>query len=196
MHLTTLLIFCFFCSFCSSSFKNSPYFFNAGLFNSGQLLMETGEAYASALLERPDVEYDVLFGPAYKGITLVSGLSIALARRGVNKDFAYNRKEKKDHGEGGVLVGASVEGKRVLIVDDVITAGTAIREAITLLKAAGAIIAGVVIGKNKMKKKTKTSFLFFSFFFFSSSSSTSSHIDSEKSKDYNTKATGNQSTTE
>ena len=166
MHLTTLLIFCFFCSFSSSSFKNSPYFFNAGLFNSGQLLMETGEAYASALLERPDVEYDVLFGPAYKGITLVSGLSIALARRGVNKDFAYNRKEKKDHGEGGVLVGASVEGKRVLIVDDVITAGTAIREAITLLKAAGAIIAGVVIGKNKMKKKTKTSFLFFSFFFF------------------------------
>ena len=174
MHLTTLLIFCFFCSFCSfssSSFKNSPYFFNAGLFNSGQLLMETGEAYASALLERPDVEYDVLFGPAYKGITLVSGLSIALARRGVNKDFAYNRKEKKDHGEGGVLVGASVEGKRVLIVDDVITAGTAIREAITLLKAAGAIIAGVVIGKNKMKKQKHlfyfSLFFFFFFFFFS-----------------------------
>ena len=176
MHLTTLLIFCFFCSFfcsfSSSSFKNSPYFFNAGLFNSGQLLMETGEAYASALLERPDVEYDVLFGPAYKGITLVSGLSIALARRGVNKDFAYNRKEKKDHGEGGVLVGASVEGKRVLIVDDVITAGTAIREAITLLKAAGAIIAGVVIGKNKMKKQKHL--FYFSLFFFSSSSSSPS----------------------
>lgn len=139
--------------FTLKSGRVSPYFFNAGLFNTGALLHQIGESYASAL-EHADVglEYDMVFGPAYKGITLVSALSIALSRRGRSVPFAYNRKEKKDHGEGGLLVGAPVQGKRVLIVDDVITAGTAIREAIGILRQAGAQIAGVVIALDRAEK--------------------------------------------
>ena len=136
--------------FTLKSGRVSPYFFNAGLFNSGMSLAKVGESYAMALTDGSNrVEYDVLFGPAYKGITLVSAVSIALANRGIDMPFAYNRKEKKDHGEGGLLVGAPVKGKRVLIVDDVITAGTAIREAMAILKAAGAEAAGVVIALDR-----------------------------------------------
>lgn len=146
--------------FTLKSGRVSPYFFNAGLFNSGMSLGKVGQSYANALLDGPTrVEYDVLFGPAYKGITLVSAVSIALAQRGHDVPFAYNRKEKKDHGEGGLLVGAPVKGKRVLIVDDVITAGTAIRQAMGILSNAGATAAGVVIALDRAEVVNESSSL-------------------------------------
>ena len=114
----------------------SPYFFNAGLFDDGAKLGRLAEFYARRLIES-GLQFDMLFGPAYKGITLAAAVSIELARLGHNKPFAYNRKEAKDHGEGGTLVGAPVQG-RVLIIDDVISAGTSVRESIELIKAAGA----------------------------------------------------------
>ena len=110
----------------------SPYFFNAGLFNDGDKLGRLGEFYARRLLES-GLAFDMLFGPAYKGITLASAVAVELARLGRNVPFAYNRKEAKDHGEGGVLVGAPVAG-RVLIIDDVISAGTSVRESVRLLQ--------------------------------------------------------------
>jgi len=128
----------------------SPYFFNAGLFNDGESLMKLGEFYAAAIL-KSGVQFDMLFGPAYKGITLAASISIALARQGHNFPYAYNRKEAKDHGEGGTIVGAPLQG-RVLIVDDVISAGTSVRESVEMIKAAGATPAGVAIAIDRQER--------------------------------------------
>jgi orotate phosphoribosyltransferase len=131
----------------------SPYFFNAGGFNTGHALAELGRYYAGAI-ERSSWQFDVLFGPAYKGIPLVASASIALADRyGRDVPWAFNRKEAKDHGEGGSIVGAPLRG-RVLIVDDVITAGTAIREAIEIITAAGGQPAGVVLALDRQERGT------------------------------------------
>lgn len=129
----------------------SPYFFNAGKFQSGASLAALGRFYADAL-EQSGVPYDVVFGPAYKGIPLAATTAVALADHH-NKDvpYCFNRKEAKDHGEGGVLVGAPLEGK-VLIVDDVITAGTAVREVMSIIAQAGAKPAAVLIGLNRQEK--------------------------------------------
>lgn len=128
----------------------SPYFFNAGLFNDGNSLGRLAEFYAKAA-EAGGVQFDMLFGPAYKGIPLVATIAMALAQRGRNFPFAYNRKEAKDHGEGGLIVGAPLAG-RVLIVDDVITAGTAVRESLALIRAAGASVAGVVVAFDRQER--------------------------------------------
>jgi orotate phosphoribosyltransferase len=131
----------------------SPYFFNAGLFNDGEKLGRLGEFYARRLLES-GMAFDMLFGPAYKGITLASAVAVELARLGRNVPFAYNRKEAKDHGEGGMLVGAPVAG-RVLIIDDVISAGTSVRESVQLLQAAGARPCGVLIALDRQERATE-----------------------------------------
>jgi orotate phosphoribosyltransferase len=136
--------------FTLKSGRISPYFFNAGLFNTGDDLLELSKAYAAAL-ERSGLNYDIIFGPAYKGIPLATVTAMALASNGINKPFAFNRKEKKDHGEGGNIVGAQLEGD-ILIVDDVITAGTAIREAIDLINNAGARPAGVLIALDRQER--------------------------------------------
>ncbi|ROH84150.1 orotate phosphoribosyltransferase [Pseudomethylobacillus aquaticus] len=128
----------------------SPYFFNAGLFNDGESLMKLGEFYAAAIL-KSGLQIDMLFGPAYKGITLAASISIALARQGRNLPYAYNRKEAKDHGEGGSIVGAPLAG-RVLIVDDVISAGTSVRESVDIIRAAGATPAGVAIAIDRQER--------------------------------------------
>ncbi|MCC7150414.1 MAG: orotate phosphoribosyltransferase [Rubrivivax sp.] len=128
----------------------SPYFFDAGLFDDGAKLGALGSFYARRLLAS-GIEFDMLFGPAYKGITLVAALAIELARLGRNVPLAYNRKEAKDHGEGGVLVGAPVRG-RVLIVDDVISAGTSVRESLALIRAAGATPCGVALALDRQEK--------------------------------------------
>ena len=131
----------------------SPYFFNAGLFNDGEKLGRLAEFYARRLLES-GLAFDMLFGPAYKGITLASAVAVELARLGRNVPFAYNRKEAKDHGEGGVLIGAPVGG-RVLIIDDVISAGTSVRESVKLLQAAGARPCGVLIALDRQERATE-----------------------------------------
>ena len=128
----------------------SPYFFNAGLFDDGAKLGRLASFYARRLLAQ-EVAFDMLFGPAYKGIPLAAAVAIELARLGRNVPFAYNRKEAKDHGEGGTLVGAPVQG-RVLIVDDVISAGTSVRESIAMITAAGATPCGVVIALDRQEK--------------------------------------------
>ena len=128
----------------------SPYFFNAGLFNDGAQLGKLGEFYAHALLGS-NIDFDMLFGPAYKGITLAASTAIALARSGRNTPFAYNRKEAKDHGEGGALIGAPVRG-RVVIIDDVISAGTSVRESVDLIVRAGAKPCAVLIALDRMEK--------------------------------------------
>ena len=128
----------------------SPYFFNAGLFNDGAQLGKLGEFYAHALLGS-NIDFDMLFGPAYKGITLAASTAIALARSGRNTPFAYNRKEAKDHGEGGTLIGAPVRG-RVVIIDDVISAGTSVRESVDLIVRAGAKPCAVLIALDRMEK--------------------------------------------
>ena len=135
----------------------SPYFFNAGLFDDGAKLGLLAQFYARKLLaeERDsDLQFDMIFGPAYKGIPLAAAVSIELARLGRNLPFAYNRKEAKDHGEGGTLVGAPVKG-RVLIVDDVMSAGTAVRESIGIIRAAGATAHAVVIALDRQEKATE-----------------------------------------
>jgi len=128
----------------------SPYFFNAGLFDDGASLRELSQFYAQAILAS-GLSFDMLFGPAYKGITLAAGTSIALAEQGRNVPFCYNRKEAKDHGEGGITVGAKLQG-RVLIIDDVISAGTSVRESIGLIRAAGAEPCGVAIALDRMER--------------------------------------------
>ena len=128
----------------------SPYFFNAGLFNDGKSLARLSEFYAKAA-ETGGVPFDMLFGPAYKGIPLVAAIAVTLAQRGKNYPFAYNRKEAKDHGEGGTMVGAPLAG-RVLIVDDVISAGTSVRESVELIRAAGATPAGVLIALDRQER--------------------------------------------
>ena len=131
----------------------SPYFFNAGLFDDGAQMGRLAEFYAQALMES-GIEFDMVFGPAYKGIPLAATVAVELARRGRNVPFAYNRKEAKDHGEGGTLVGAPLQG-RVLIVDDVMSAGTAARESIALIQAAGATPHAVVIALDRQEKATE-----------------------------------------
>lgn len=131
----------------------SPYFFNAGLFDDGAKLGRLAQFYAKALIAS-GIEFDCIFGPAYKGIPLGAALAVELARLGVNKPFAYNRKEAKDHGEGGVLVGAPLSG-RVLIVDDVMSAGTAVRQSIELIRAAGATPHAVAIALDRQEKATE-----------------------------------------
>ncbi|TDH70141.1 hypothetical protein CCR75_000162 [Bremia lactucae] len=138
--------------FTLKSGRKSPYFFNAGLFRTGRALSQLGRFYAEAIYNS-GVQFDVLFGPAYKGITLVAAVAIAYADMyGVDIPFAYNRKEAKDHGEGGVLVGADMTGKKVFIIDDVITAGTAIREAFDLLQTTNAQVSGVCISLDRQEK--------------------------------------------
>ncbi|MBK6387473.1 MAG: orotate phosphoribosyltransferase [Rhodoferax sp.] len=131
----------------------SPYFFNAGLFDDGAKLGRLAEFYARSLLQS-GIEFDMIFGPAYKGIPLGAALAVELARLGRNVPFAYNRKEAKDHGEGGTLVGAPLKG-RVLIVDDVMSAGTAARESIAIIQAAGATPHAVVIALDRQEKATE-----------------------------------------
>ncbi|MEY4749515.1 MAG: hypothetical protein RIQ60_1729 [Pseudomonadota bacterium] len=133
----------------------SPYFFNAGLFDDGAKLGRLGQFYARRLLASGTAPgFDLLFGPAYKGITLAAAIAIELARLGHNLPYAYNRKEAKDHGEGGTLVGAPVRG-RVLIVDDVISAGTSVRESVAMIRAAGAKPAGVCIALDRQEKASE-----------------------------------------
>jgi orotate phosphoribosyltransferase len=136
--------------FVTKAGRKSPYFFNAGRFCDGASLRRLGEFYAQALLAS-GVRCDQLFGPAYKGIPLAAATAIALAGSGQNLPYSFNRKEAKDHGEGGNIVGASMQG-RVMIVDDVITAGTSVRESVELIRANGAVPAGVLIALDRMEK--------------------------------------------
>jgi len=137
--------------FTLKSGRTSPYFFNAGLFNTGEQLARLGRCYAQAITDS-SMDFDVLFGPAYKGIPLAAAASIALAdHHQHNIPWCFNRKEAKDHGEGGNLVGAGLSGN-VLVIDDVITAGTAIREAVDIIQAAGATLAGVVIALDRQER--------------------------------------------
>jgi len=131
----------------------SPYFFNAGLFDDGAKLARLAEFYASNILAS-GIQFDMVFGPAYKGIPLAAALAMELARRGHNKPFAYNRKEAKDHGEGGTVVGAPLAG-RVLIIDDVMSAGTAARESIRLIEAAGAQPCALAIALDRQEMATE-----------------------------------------
>jgi orotate phosphoribosyltransferase len=138
-------------SFKLKSGRESPYFFNAGLFSSGAAISAVGRAYGDAIVAS-DITFDVLFGPAYKGIPLVTAAAASLAERhSLDVPFAFNRKESKDHGEGGTIVGAPLKG-RVLIVDDVITAGTAIRESIDIIRSAGAHPAGVLLALDRQER--------------------------------------------
>jgi len=137
--------------FTLKSGRTSPYFFNAGRFDSGTALAELAACYADAV-DAAGLEFDLLFGPAYKGIPLATALACEWARRGRDVPLAFNRKEAKAHGEGGMLIGADIVGKRVLVVDDVITAGTAIREALTLIANAGGTPAGMVIALDRQER--------------------------------------------
>jgi len=136
--------------FMTKAGRRSPYFFNAGLFNDGASLRDLGRFYADAWLAS-GIGCDQLFGPAYKGITLAAATAIALAEKGRNLPYSFNRKEAKDHGEGGVVVGAPLTG-RVLIIDDVITAGTSVRESVDLIRSHGAEPAGVLIALDRMER--------------------------------------------
>ena len=136
--------------FVTKAGRQTPYFFNAGLFNDGESLRHLGQFYAEAYLAS-GIACDQLFGPAYKGITLAAAMAVALAEKGHNLPYAFNRKEAKDHGEGGVIVGAPLKG-RVLIIDDVITDGGAKRESIELIQREGAEPAGVLIAFDRMER--------------------------------------------
>lgn len=137
--------------FTLKSGRKSPYFFNAGLFNTGRDLARLGRFYAAALADS-GIDYDVLFGPAYKGIPIATTTAVALAdHHDVDTPYCFNRKEAKDHGEGGNLVGSALEG-RIMLVDDVITAGTAIRESMEIIKANGADLAGVLVAIDRQEK--------------------------------------------
>lgn len=142
---------------CFGEFKTkagriSPYFFNAGLFNDGDALRQLSQFYAKAILSAK-LEFDILFGPAYKGIPLAAATAMALAENGRNTPFSYNRKETKDHGEGGNIVGAPLAG-RILIIDDVISAGTSVRESVELIRASQATPCAVVIALDRMERGT------------------------------------------
>lgn len=138
--------------FTLKSGRVSPYFFNAGLFNSGEALVKLGHCYAETL-QRSQLHFDVLFGPAYKGIPLAAATATTLAKDHQRPTpFAFNRKEAKTHGEGGQLVGADLNGQKVLLIDDVITAGTAIREVLPQIEAAGAQVSGVVIALDRQER--------------------------------------------
>ena len=136
--------------FTLKSGRKSPYFFNAGLFNTGQSIADLGQYYANAIVDS-GIEFDMIFGPAYKGIPLATISAAALAEHHqINKPFSYNRKESKQHGEGGIIVGAPLNGK-VLIIDDVITAGTAVKEAFNLIENSNAKIAGLIISLDRQE---------------------------------------------
>jgi len=138
-------------NFTLKSGRQSPYFFNAGLFNSGATLSRLGRFYAQSI-QQSGIEFDMLFGPAYKGIPLAAAAAIALAEdHDLDVPFAFNRKEAKDHGEGGTTVGAPLQG-RVLIIDDVISAGTSVRESVTIIRAVGAEPAGVAIALDRQER--------------------------------------------
>lgn len=139
--------------FITKAGRTSPYFFNAGLFNDGATLGKLADFYAQTLIDS-GVEFDMLFGPAYKGITLAAATAVALANKGRNVPFAYNRKEAKDHGEGGTMVGAPLKGK-VVIIDDVISAGTSVRESVDMIRAAGATPCAVLIALDRMERSGK-----------------------------------------
>ncbi|RKQ62174.1 orotate phosphoribosyltransferase [Vogesella indigofera] len=139
-------------AFVTKAGRTSPYFFNAGLFNDGDSVLQLSRFYAKSI-SSSGMQFDMIFGPAYKGIILAAAASMALAEQGRNVPFAYNRKEAKDHGEGGSLVGAPLKGK-VLIIDDVISAGTSVRESVQLIRAAGAEPAGVAIALDRMERGT------------------------------------------
>ena len=145
-------------SFTLKSGRVSPYFFNAGLFNTARTLSCLADAFAQTLLQDKNLpEFDVIFGPAYKGIplaTLVCARLGALDERFLDVGYSFNRKEKKDHGEGGGIVGVQLKGKRVLVVDDVITAGTAMREATDIIKSEGGILAGIVVCLDRQERTT------------------------------------------
>jgi orotate phosphoribosyltransferase len=137
--------------FTLKSGRKSPYFFNAGLFNTGRDLARLGRFYAAALTDS-NIEFDVLFGPAYKGIPIATTTAVALAdHHDIDMPYCFNRKEKKDHGEGGTLVGSELNG-RIMLVDDVITAGTAIRESMEIIQAHGADLSGVLIALDRQEK--------------------------------------------
>lgn len=136
--------------FTTKAGRLSPYFFNAGLFNDGISLMKLGEFYANAIMQS-GIQFDMLYGPAYKGITLAASIAIAFAAVGHNVPYAYNRKEVKDHGEGGLIVGSPLQGN-VLIIDDVISAGTSVRESVELIKSHGASPCGVAIAIDRQEK--------------------------------------------
>lgn len=139
-------------SFTLKSGRTSPYFFNAGKLNTGSLLYALGSAFAAAIVESK-IDFDVLFGPAYKGIPLAAIVAMELSRAyGKEVGYAFNRKEAKDHGEGGSLVGAELKGKRIMVIDDVITAGTAIREAVEIIKAAGGELVGITESLDRQEK--------------------------------------------
>ncbi|KAJ3057933.1 hypothetical protein HDU99_007048 [Rhizoclosmatium hyalinum] len=138
-------------SFVLKSGRTSPYFFNSGLFKDGQALALLGKYYAAALVDSK-LDYNVIFGPAYKGIPLVASTAVALySNHGVNAPYSFNRKEKKDHGEGGSIVGSALAGK-IVVIDDVITAGTAIRESVDIIKASGAELVGVLISLDRQER--------------------------------------------
>ena len=137
--------------FTLKSGRQSSYFFNAGVFNTGTELQQLGHFYADAI-ERANLSYDILFGPAYKGIPLVTATAMSLAGKGKNVHYAFNRKEKKEHGEGGHLIGANLANKKVLIIDDVITAGTAVRETINFLAAAKANLCGLIVALDRQEQ--------------------------------------------
>jgi orotate phosphoribosyltransferase len=139
--------------FVTKAGRNSPYFFNAGLFSEGATLGRLADFYAETLLAS-GIQFDMLYGPAYKGITLASATAVALANKGRNVAFAFNRKEAKDHGEGGTIVGTRLAG-RVVIVDDVISAGTSVRESVDLIRAAGATPCAVLIALDRMERSGK-----------------------------------------
>jgi orotate phosphoribosyltransferase len=138
--------------FVLKSKRISPYFFNGGNINSGKAFLSLASFYASCISEnfKPE-EYDILFGPAYKGITLATCAGIGLAQQGLNVPVSYNRKEVKDHGEGGLIVGASLQDKKILVIDDVVTAGTTIKEAVTIATAQHGKIIGIVIALNRQE---------------------------------------------
>jgi len=161
-HKTALISTCIehqilkFGSFTLKSGRTSPYFFNAGGFNTASLLSTLSSAYASTIAQTPELSFDVVFGPAYKGIPLAATTAMALfaidAAKFGGVGYAFNRKEAKDHGEGGTMVGADLKGKRVLVVDDVITAGTAIREAVGMIEAAGGKVVGITIALDRQER--------------------------------------------
>lgn len=136
--------------FTTKAGRQSPYFFNAGLFNDGYSMLQLARFYARSIIAS-EVKFDMLFGPAYKGIILAAATAMMLAEQGINVPYAYNRKEAKDHGEGGILVGAPLQGK-VLIIDDVISAGTSVRESVQIIQQFGASPGGVAIALDRMEK--------------------------------------------
>lgn len=136
--------------FTTKAGRKSPYFFNLASFNDGVSLKKLGEYYADKIIEEK-IEFDLLFGPAYKGISLVGAIAIALSNKGINKKFSSNRKEIKDHGEGGLIIGAPISGK-VLIIDDVISAGTSIKESFNLINSFNAEIVGIIVSIDRKER--------------------------------------------